>query len=612
MSAARRAVGPVLAALLPVLLLAAGWLYSSVREREARLDEERARLAAALDRARSAVDAGLRELVAREDERPFYVYSHYYSPPDVLALTDPVAVSPLAGEAGDPRIVGWLELDPDGTVRTPYSVDPGPATERARRVLDALGEDARATLRAELGTAHAGGLVARTASPVPGSDVGLNAIGNLIASDIVQAQSGDVAAYERVQSRGRAIPRVSRRDVASAMARADVPSTGSVQLPSGLPAAPSLPPLVQGEIEVAYTPMTLRDLDGALVLSRVVSHDGERVLDAVVLDRERIVHTWVPDTIARAVAEDAPTVVAHDASARCASRASASALLPDVELCAPLAPLEARERALDRALALQVAALVLLLVLAGLAVALILRNAARAAELARQKSAFVSAVSHELRTPLTTLRMHAEMLDEGLVTEERRGKVHAELVTESVRLARLVENVLEISRLEEGRRPLRATRADLGARLSDVVESQRGHARGKGFELGLTVPDETLELAFDSAAIEQIVTNAIDNALKYAAKSDEKRIDVALLRARREERAGVEIRVRDRGPGIPEKERERVFERFYRVERPETAHQPGTGLGLALVRELARAHGGEATLEDGAPGAIVVVFLPLA
>ncbi len=634
MRSSRAAIASVLALALPVLLLAGGWLWSSLRERDARLAEERARLVSGLDRARSAVDAGLRELAAREDERPFYVYSHYYSPPDVLALNDPVAISPLAAETGDPRIVGHFELDPDGTFRTPYSVDPGPVTERAARVLGSLDDDARAALLRELGGASAGALitsapeVVQPLTPRPvrrdagAPDAGavidnpLAQVGNFIATDITQAQSGDVEAYERVQSRGRVIPRVARRDVSlDTIAPQIAPQESAALRPSPRPVAPpapALPPLVQGEIEVDYTPMALRVFGATWVLARVVSHQEERVLDGVVLDRARITEGWVPETIARAVQEDAPSVVSSDAMAsECAARAPASDLLPDVVLCAPIAPLTRAQHALDRALWLEIAMLVGLLALTALAAALMLRAGQRAAELARQQSAFVSAVSHELRTPLTTLRMHAEMLDEGLVSDERRAKVHAELVSESVRLARLVENVLEISRLEEGRRPLRASRGDLRTQVAAVVEAQRSHARGKGFELEVRSPDAPVELVFDAAAVEQIVTNAIDNALKYAASATDRRIEIALVRAARRGRPGVELRVRDHGPGIELAERERVFERFHRVERPETAHQPGTGLGLALVRELARAHHGDAIVLAADPGALLVVWLPL-
>jgi signal transduction histidine kinase len=548
----------------------------------------------------------MRELVAREDERPFYEYSHYYSPPDVLALTDPVAISPLATESGDPRIVGHFELDPDGTLRTPYAIESGPTTERARRVLDLLDEATRSTLLVELRGRGAGALIASAGAPAElATQNALSGFGNALAVEIAQAQQGDVAAYQRVQSRGRVVPRIARRDV-----EASAPDHQVMQVQPPSP-TPALPPLVQGEIEVDYTPMRSSTLGpSALLLSRVVSQGDASVVDGVVLDRSRIEGTWVPDTIARAVAEDAP-VVLQSSPMRCAARAAASPWLPDVELCAPSAPLDRVTAELDGALRLEIALLIGLLVLAVLAAAAIVRAMRRSIELSQQKSAFVSAVSHELRTPLTTLRMHAEMLDEGLVPPERRDRVYGELVTETARLARIVENVLEISRLEEGKRPLRAARGDLGAHLRSIVDDQRGRARGRGFELGVELPDTPVIARFDATAIEQIVTNAIDNALKYAASATDHELAISLVLIARDGRPGVELRVRDHGPGIPTRDRERVFERFVRVEREDTEHQPGTGLGLALVRELARAHGGEASILPSDDGVLLAVWLPI-
>jgi signal transduction histidine kinase len=258
---------------------------------------------------------------------------------------------------------------------------------------------------------------------------------------------------------------------------------------------------------------------------------------------------------------------------------------------------------------LELGALVGLLFVVVIAGVVIERTARRAEELSQQKSDFVSAVSHELRTPLTTIRMHAEMLRDGLVSEAKRGRFHEDLVAESVRLSRLVDNVLELSRIERGQRPFRPTRGDLVGFVREIVRGQEPMLEAKGFTVRAPEEgEEEVELDFDRQAVEQILVNLLENAAKYG-RGEENVVEVAV---KRDGRAAT-ITVRDRGPGVPEAERERIFERFHRVERAETAHMPGTGIGLALVRDLASAHGGEATLgprPDG-PGAEARIVIPI-
>lgn len=232
----------------------------------------------------------------------------------------------------------------------------------------------------------------------------------------------------------------------------------------------------------------------------------------------------------------------------------------------------------------------------------------RTEQLARERARFVSAVSHELRTPLTTLRLHAEMLAEGLVGEARKPRVYGELVTETVRLTRLIENVLEASRIGEGRRPVRRTQSDLRAAVAEAIAAMQRTIDARGFTIEL-VDGESVVTLFDAAAIPLIVHNLLDNVLKYAAEYEPREAAVAVLR----EGDSALIRVRDHGPGIAAAERTRVFERFYRVDDEATAHRPGTGLGLSLVRELVAAHGGTACIAATPDrGTTVEVRLPLA
>ncbi len=225
----------------------------------------------------------------------------------------------------------------------------------------------------------------------------------------------------------------------------------------------------------------------------------------------------------------------------------------------------------------------------------------RQRELAEKKTAFVAAVSHELRTPLTTLRMHAEMLDQKLVPDDRKARVYEELVRETNRLSRLVENVLAMSKLEEGRWVLEKKRADFAASIEAILATLAPRARESGIELKFSADRACPPIEFDARALELVTQNLVDNALKYAPGTSEVAIEV------RQSEHGLELVVSDHGPGISPDRRERVFERFERAGETDT---PGTGLGLALVRELARAHGGDARIVDSANGTTIAVRFP--
>jgi signal transduction histidine kinase len=686
----KRTLALALGVALPTILLSLGWLWSTVRERDGLRREHEARLARSAGVVRAAVDASLEELRRAEDDRPFYLYNHYYSPPDVLAVSDPVAISPLARPPVDPRVVGWFQIDPDGTVRTPHApsfeVDvpdglPGlPSSEeraegvaRADRVRGLVESVALATLRGDIrGDANNPALVPAVADagvpdagpairellqaaleapadeeeeeavsqPGIGDNAGLTPEGPLTVSlddwgtnvynDVAQAYVGDPEANWRVQQRGRSAPITRRNVVSQAQAQREVAATGSSAPPrkqraARLDARPRrrprppgdpattvsslpLPVVRRGEADIDYTEMAWLDRPSStLLLHRIVSHEGAAVVQGVVLDRDHVVGDWLPAVVRRHAEGDEVPAVVTGPDAECALRAPAASTLSGVDLCFPPASLAGAVASADADLRIQAIALAGLLLVVLIAVLVIHRASRRADELSRQKSAFVSAVSHELRTPLTTIRMHAEMLRDGMVPDRKRDRFHGDLVNESVRLSRLVENVLEISRIEEGRRPFRPRPGDLVQHVRAILAEQRPFVVNKGFELVGPLRADPVELEFDHQAVEQIVVNLVDNAVKYA-RGDDQRVEVEV----EVEESRAVIAVRDRGPGIPEAERRRVFDRFHRVERVETAHMPGTGIGLSLVRDLALAHGGEPEVRERPGGGTEIrVGLPM-
>ena len=229
------------------------------------------------------------------------------------------------------------------------------------------------------------------------------------------------------------------------------------------------------------------------------------------------------------------------------------------------------------------------------------RNLREQVSLARKKDDFISAVSHELRTPLTSIRMYTEMLEKDWVKEEsRKREYYGTMRQESERLSRLIENVLDFSRLQRGKKQFDFTMGDVNGCIRDVVEMMRPCAERNGFAIE-TELREMAPFAFDRDAVMQIVINLIDNALKYAKDASDKRI---VVRSRPEKRSVI-IEVEDHGPGIPKPQQKRIFEAFYRCGDEATRQANGTGLGLALVKRFAQAHRGLVEVLNAKPNGVI-------
>jgi len=235
-------------------------------------------------------------------------------------------------------------------------------------------------------------------------------------------------------------------------------------------------------------------------------------------------------------------------------------------------------------LAIAAAGGVLLFLLFAVGALLLILDARRERKESEQKTSFVSNVSHELKTPLTSIRLCAEMLSEGRAKDDAAKNRYLGVITkESERLTRLVDNVLDFGRLEQNRRKYDLADADLREIARDAAESQRSRVEAAGMELAVAIAERPAVRRIDRDAVSQIVVNLVDNAVKYAA--DGKRIDVVV------DENGTVV-VADRGPGVPKRDRERIFERFYRCDDSLAAKSSGSGLGLSIARRLAEGMGG--------------------
>jgi signal transduction histidine kinase len=224
----------------------------------------------------------------------------------------------------------------------------------------------------------------------------------------------------------------------------------------------------------------------------------------------------------------------------------------------------------------------------------------------QQKSSFVSNVSHELKTPLTTIRMYAELINEGIVTEPEKRKHYLEvIIAEAQRLTRLVNNALGFSRIEQGRMTYQTDDFDVVEFILSFLTTNEIRVRESGMSLAWSLPEAPVFVHADRDALEHVCLNVVDNAIKYAADGGSLEVTLSVNGSM------CEIRFQDRGPGIPESYREKIFKKFQRVDDSLTAGKVGTGLGLTIARHMMRDIGGNLTYEPrNEKGSCFVVSVP--
>ena len=285
--------------------------------------------------------------------------------------------------------------------------------------------------------------------------------------------------------------------------------------------------------------------------------------------------------------------------------------LPHWEVAAYLADPTALMRAACIAnitIGLLIAVLVLAIVVGSW---LIVRNLNFELTRARQKTDFVSNVSHELKTPLTSIRMFSELLAEGRVNDSAKQKSYLQIITaEAARLTRLINNVLDFSRMESGEKKYNFQPCDLAVIVRSTAETFRPHLETNGFKFDCGLPSAQVSIRGDADALSQIIMNLLSNAEKYSNGGKEITL---LLTQRQSPLSHAEIKILDRGSGVPRGSEEKVFEKFYRAHDSLSSGIQGSGLGLTIARQIARAHGGDVVCEAREGGGSCFIFrIPLA
>jgi signal transduction histidine kinase len=238
---------------------------------------------------------------------------------------------------------------------------------------------------------------------------------------------------------------------------------------------------------------------------------------------------------------------------------------------------------------------------------LLWRDVRRDLKLAEMRSQFVSSVSHELKTPLTAIRMFAETLRLRRASDPALREEYLDtIVKESERLTRLLNNVLDFSKIEQGKKVYRPAPASLVEIIQETTRALEYPLKQQGFALNIECEEDLPEVRVDRDGLEQALMNLLTNAMKYS--GDSREIGLKLLR----QGTWAVVQVVDHGVGIDEAEHQRIFDKFYRISSPENNRLPGTGLGLSLVSHFVKAHQGRVEVESSpGRGSTFSLYLPL-
>jgi signal transduction histidine kinase len=253
------------------------------------------------------------------------------------------------------------------------------------------------------------------------------------------------------------------------------------------------------------------------------------------------------------------------------------------------------------------ALLTFIVVLMLLGAFLLARDISRESETTRLKTEFVHNISHELKTPLTLIRLYGETLQrKENLTEEERKESYEIITKESERLSHLINNVLDFSRIDIGRKEFSFSRGSSPRVVQETLDSYRYHLAKKGFVVEEEIAWDLPEMNFDGEAVASVLVNLLSNAMKFS--PNEKEVTIRLFRRNGQ----AVLQVADKGIGISPQDKLRIFKRFYRAKNDVVSETRGSGLGLTLVKHITEAHGGTIEVEsESGKGSVFSIILPI-
>ena len=576
------------------------------------------------------------EFVEAEEQRSYTDYLPYYVPENVVTAQQelPVLQSPLSNQYSNGFAYGYFQVEPDGRIVTPYAQDDQPDTNEMTgesvQEFARIGLNVRNNLLPSVTTPSGTLSLPEAATPnearakqqqATAVDIANQAPefanssknANNFSIDTLQNQRASQVLTQRrqiVESNTDGQRSLAQTDPSVPRTRQDTQMAARAQ--NGAAQLRDLTDTVQIRIEPFVSKVVPAEsgqpslFGGQVFLLRHVQIEDRHLLQGFQLDENHFV-AEVEESASRLMRDGMEYELPQVQPLQTAQQAAYTAILNFAfgDLVLNLhetdpAWISKRMAGLQR---VYVGIIALVAVAVALALGSLWQNVHAQAQLAQKKDDFISAVSHELRTPLTSIRMYSEMLEKGWVkSADKLGEYYRSMRAESERLSRLVENVLDFSRMQKGRKKYAFQLGDINACVADVVAMMRPYAEQHGFaiEADLAAPSE---IPFDKDAVTQIVVNLLDNAVKYAAAADDR---VIRLRTRRQGQYTM-IEVEDHGPGIPHRQRKKVFEQFYRYgaePSPNRSQTTGTGLGLALVKRFAEAHNGFVEIGSAQPSGV--------
>ncbi len=655
----------IFAACLMAVMVAVGWLSFRALESDRR-DAKAQQQAILEENARLALwrmDSMMANLVAQESARPYFVYRSFL-PVEVAATKVSASTgnqkegstpSPLLAQP-NPLISIYFQVNSDGSTASPQRptgmecelavpafLSPEQYRYNGRALTQIETKVDRAKLLAELPPLEPA--IPQTDFYVQNSSANLSLAPNSSGlskdnSSQVDNSAPQIAALPPnqilpAQQQTVQEPPLSQRSIPNASAGEDDPFQEQVAQQTSLPRAQlarsqaefqSRAKLVQGNaanfnyrvnndfanrkqtapVEVRMSMMKPMWLDGDLLLARRVAVGDGQLIQGAVLNWPAIKQQLQADIADLLPEADLQPAANGDETAEVRRLASLPVQLVPGHLQSMITPGLSPVQ-----LSLLVAWIAM--GLAAAAAAVLLRGVIALSE---RRAAFVSAVTHELRTPLTTFRMYAEMLSEGMVSEEsdRRNYLQT-LRREAERLTHLVANVLAYARLERGRSGGRVEVVSVQRLLEVATQRLADRAAQCNLKLDVDVAAEVLSrrVKADPSAVEQILFNLVDNACKYAVTAEDRSIQLTVTtKSSNTENGAVYLRLADHGPGISPEEQRRIFQPFRKSAKDAAHSAPGVGLGLSLSRRLARDMQGDLRYESQDHGACFVLSLPIA